>query len=80
MTRLPVQKDEIIYISLYEEGNGSGQEYYPPYEHTEQVKMLKGSRVIKYTVMTESGWQNSSDWYKDIKTVTGIRLPFTRQS
>ena len=42
--------------------------------------MLKGSRVIKYTVMTESGWQNSSDWYKDIKTVTGIRLPFTRQS
>lgn len=80
VTRLPVQKDEIIYISLYEEGNGSGQEYYPPYEHTEQVKMLKGSRVIKYTVMTESGWQNSSDWYKDIKTVTGIRLPFTRQS
>lgn len=47
VTRLPVQKDEIIYISLYEEGNGSGQEYYPPYEHTEQVKMLKGSRVIK---------------------------------
>lgn len=80
ITRLPVQKDEKIYIDLYEEAGGSGQESYPPYEHTEQITIPRGSRSVKFTVLTESRWQNGPDFYNEIKEVRDIRYSFTKQN